>query len=516
MISDSKILNNETLREKLIKRWFRLYFFSFLTAPARYLTKLFISNSLSVADVWILFSIISFIKILNIYNDLWLTESLQYFLPRFLIKRQYNYAKTSIYLSLAVQIFTAIIIATILRFWAPRLSIHYFHWENAIITLKYFCFYFLLINLFQTFQSIFIAIQDTFSCKLIEFIKQWSITLLTIAFFIIWNANIELYSLIMILWLLIGIIIASTIFKKKYSKELLQWKFEYYKPMVKEYIKYALRCFVWLEVSSIFWNIIQQFIIIFLWAEAAGYYSNFTSLYSIITTIIWPIIALVFPMTSEIITKKDTWKLKNIYSIFYTYLTVSILIICCLIIPLWKEIGYTLFGTKFAFSGTLLSYWAIFSLFTIFSAFNFWILAGMWKIKQRIKFMWISLITSIITLISIKWIWIYWWVLALWTWYITLRLLSFIELYKNQKFSVNRWLIINNWLLCIIIWFFLRKAKDLIFISNDSERYYNLIKLIIIALSIWWLFILINNKQIIKLKKFLVNNSTKSFNHKNI
>ena len=303
------ILRDEPLQQKIIKKWFWLYFFSYLTAPALYLTKLFISNSISVADVWILYSIISFIKLLNIYNDLWLTESLQYFLPRFLIKKQYNYAKTSIYISLGVQILTALIIGFILRFWAPWLSVHYFHWENAIITLKYFCFYFLWINLFQTFQSIFIAIQDTFSCKLIEFIKQWCIVWFTVIFFIIWNANIESYSIVMIIWLLIWIIIASIIFKKKYSKELLQWKFEYNKPIAKKYIKYALRCFISLEVYSIFWNIIQQFIIIFLWSESAWYYTNFHSLYTIIMTLIWPIISLVFPMISEYITKKDTWKL---------------------------------------------------------------------------------------------------------------------------------------------------------------------------------------------------------------
>lgn len=505
MKKHTTILNDEPLQTKIIKKWFRLYFFSFLTAPARYLTKLFISNSISVSDVGILYSIISFIKLLNIYNDLWLTESLQYFLPRFLIKKQYNYAKTSIYLSLAMQMLTALIIAFILRFWAPRLSVHYFHWESAVITLKYFCFYFLWINLFQTFQSIFIAIQDTFSCKIIEFIKQWCIVWFTILFFTIWNANIQSYSLVMILWLIIGIITASIIFRKKYSKDLLQWKFEYDKPIVKEYIKYALRCFIWLEVSSIFWNIIQQFIVIFLWAEAAGYYTNFTSLYTISTTIIGPIISLVFPMISEIITKKDYPKLKNIYSLFYTYLTIAIILILSFLIPLGKEVWYTLFGVKFAFSGSLLSYWAIFSLFTIFASFNFWILAWMWKIKKRVKFMWIALLSTLISLISIKRIWIYWGVLALWCWYITLRLLSFLELYNNQPFSVNRKIITKNLSLYVILWIIIRTIKDWIFIMDDKNRYTNLLLLWIIALIMWWIFLLINYKDVIKAKNIILN-----------
>ena len=83
MKEDSKILQDQPLWEKLIKKGFWLYFFSFLAAPAGYLIKLFVSNSISVADVWVLYSILSFVWLLNTYNDLWLTESLQYYLPRF-------------------------------------------------------------------------------------------------------------------------------------------------------------------------------------------------------------------------------------------------------------------------------------------------------------------------------------------------------------------------------------------------------------------------------------------------
>ena len=500
MEQESKILKDQTLWEKLIKKWFWLYFFSFLVAPAGYLIKLFVSNSISVADVWVLYSIVSLISLLNTYNDLWLTESLQYFLPRFLIKKQYNYAKTSIYLSLAAQIFTALIIACVLWFAAPWLATHYFHSESAVIALKYFCFYFLWVNLFQTLQSVFIAIQDTFSQQFVEFIRQWSIFWFTVLFFFTWKASIQWYSLNWILWLLIWIIVALILFHKKYSKELLQWKFEYDKKVAKNYIKYALRCFIWLEISVVFWNLIQQFVIIFLWAEPAWYYTNFVSLFWIVGIIVWPILNLVFPMISEIIAKKDNWKLKMIYSFFYTYLIIAILLLIGFLIPLWKETWYTLLWTKFAFSWVLLSYWVIFTLFSNLTWFNFNVLAWMWKIKERVKFMWVALAVSLLTLISMKRIWIYWWVLALWTWYITLRFLSFRELYKENKFTVNWKLILNNVIICTAMWVVIRKFKDWVFAFDDLERYRNLWKLVLIALWMAWIFWLTNLKQFLALK----------------
>ncbi len=500
MTQKSKILQDQPLWEKLIKKWFWLYFFSFLVAPATYLIKLFVSNSISVADVGVLYSIVSLVSLLNTYNDLWLTESLQYFLPRFLIKKQYNYAKTSIYLSLAVQICTAIIIAWILRFAAPWLATNYFHSESAVIALKYFCFYFLWINLFQTLQSIFIAIQDTFSNQFIEFVRQWSIVWFTMLFFFTGKASVQWYSLNWVLWLIIWIIVALILFRKKHAKELLQWKFEYDKKVAKEYVKYALWCFVWLEVSVIFGNLIQQFVIAFLWSESAWYYTNFNSLFWIVSIIIWPILSLIFPMVSEIIAKKDDWKLKMIYSFFYTYLLIANIFLISFLIPLGKEIGFILLWTKFAFSGVLLSYGAIFTLFSTFTWFNFNVLAGMWKIKERVKFMVIALIVVLLTLISMMWIWIYGWVLALWTGYIVLWALSFGELYKENKFNVNWKLIVNNMIVCAVMWIAIWKMKDWIFVFDDMERYRNLGKLILIALWMWGIFALVNIKQLLVLK----------------
>jgi len=102
-----------------------------------------ISNSLSVEEVGVLYSIVSLIALLNTYNDLGLSEALLYFLPRYRIKKQFNYAKTAVLLGLSAQILTAILIGLLLWFGAPWLSEHYFHHESAVTILRYFCFYFL-------------------------------------------------------------------------------------------------------------------------------------------------------------------------------------------------------------------------------------------------------------------------------------------------------------------------------------------------------------------------------------
>jgi O-antigen/teichoic acid export membrane protein len=84
----------------------------------------------------------------------------------------------------------------------------------------------------------------------------------------------------------VGLIIASIIFYKKYRKRLLQGKIVREKPMLKEYIKYALWCFLGLNIATLFGQIIQQIIIVMIGPEAAGYYTNFLSLFGIAAVIV--------------------------------------------------------------------------------------------------------------------------------------------------------------------------------------------------------------------------------------
>lgn len=500
-VMNQDLLADQPLWEKLIKKGFWLYFFSFLIAPAWYVIKVLISNSVSVADVWVLYSIVGLVTLLSVYNDLGLTESLQYFLPRYWIKKQYNYIKTSIYMSLAVQIFTGLIIACILWFWAPWLATHYFHSPSAEVILKYFCFYFLGINLFQVLQSIFFAFQNTFAQQFVEFIRMWSIVGFTLFFFLTDRADIQWYSLNWILWLAVGILIWLIVFFSKYKKSLLQWKLVFNKPMIKEYTKYALWCFIGLNAAHIFGQIIQQLIIVILWPESAGYYTNFLSLFGISSVIIWPIIGLIFPMVSELIAKKDNNKLKNLFSFFYTHFLVFAFLFAMFMTVLWPEIASVLFGQKFIVSGEMLSWWAIFTISTIFVWFNFSVLAGMGKIKERVKILFISiLLVTISSIVGMYSLWILGPVFALWLSYTLLFILSFRLIYKEIPFGVEWKFIIKNMFLWIglsgILWF----IKSNIFVVDDAMRVSNLWKMVVVGLGFFLVFWLVNYKKVLLLK----------------
>lgn len=492
------LLEDETLSQKLVKKWFWLYFFSLLMWPAGYLIKLMISNSwaVSVADIGVLYSIISLVGFLNVYNDLGLTESLQYFLPRYRVKKQYNNIKTTIRLSFLAQFITAIVIAVILWFGADWLAAHYFQSEAAAQILRFFCFYFLGINLFQTLQSIFIAFQKTFDYQLVEFIKIWWVVGFTALIFFSDKQSITWYALTWLIGLAIWILVAIILYKKKYHRSLMQGEFVYDKPVLKEYVQYALRAFLGLNAGVVFFQLTQQLIILVLGPEAAGYYTNFSSLMNISAIIIWPIIGLIFPMVSELTSKKDDHKIRLLFHFFYTYFFIVALSMAAILITLWPEIAVILFGERFLLSWQLLVAWGIFSVIIILTNFNFSVLAGMWKIKERVKMMAISVgFLFIVTLIGM-YVWqLYWAVIWFWLAYLLLGVLSLVLLRKDVIISVWWKFVIKNIVLLVVLGVVLWVIKWGVFVLDDTMRWANLWKLVVIVLLFYAIFVGFNYKE---------------------
>lgn len=158
-ISEPILFPDEPLKKKLIRNSFWLYFFSFIVAPTGYIIKVIASRELSVEDIGIFYSVLGIISLISTYNDLGLTESMQYFLPHYLIDKNYSKAKSMLVFALISQLVSSVIIIIALLFLAPWLATHYFHSPLALPLLQMFCIYFLIINTFQMVQSLFIATQ---------------------------------------------------------------------------------------------------------------------------------------------------------------------------------------------------------------------------------------------------------------------------------------------------------------------------------------------------------------------
>jgi O-antigen/teichoic acid export membrane protein len=257
--------------------------------------------------------------------------------------------------------------------------------------------------------------------------------------------------------------------------------------------------FLGANAGTLFWQVDQQLIINFLWPKDAGYYSNFFTLLGTYSIIVGPILTLLFPITTELITKNDTTKIRLLQNILYKYFSVFALSIWWLFFATGPMIACILFGTKFLPSWDLLRWIGPALIFNVLISINYSILAGRGLVKERVKILFIALIANIlINVITILGLGrgLYGAVLALAGGWFVLRWLSYRTLHKNEAISFSRKYLWGNALVIWIMTASIRYVSPMIFTENDTFRYHNFLRFLGISIMYYIIIAAANYKSI--------------------
>lgn len=500
-------LQEDSLGKKLMTQTFWVYFFTALAAPIAYATRAIIANKLPLDEVGIFYSVMSLITILASYNDLWLTEAMQYFLPKYRIEKKRDAYKTTFYLTFWLQIITGITGVIIIYLTAPRLAEHHFHSEKAVHILYIFAWYFLWINILQVLGAYFSAFQNVFYAHFLTFSKQTAILCL-ILFSRSTHGAIDgqtiSHATVYGIYITLGI--AACLFISSYRKTFTWGKIRFDTWLLKTQISYARGILLATNAGVLLSNIDQQLVIQFLWAEAAWIYANYMILLVIYGVLTWPFLALIFPIVTELVTKQQREKYTLLQNILYKYYSLLSLIIAGLFVALWPEIAMVFFWTKFSFSGTLISVSAPFLVFNIMLAVNFTFLAGLGKIKQRVHLLIYALVLNIVsnllfllvfdlglrspviaTIISRLFLW-YW---------------SFRSLHTYQPITVAYWFLLKNCAIIVVLTTTIFIYKSWFFVYSNAFRRQNAAYIWGISLLYAAVIVLINRQQIRLLRSYL-------------
>lgn len=489
-----------SLAEKFIKKWFWLYLFSFIVAPMGYIIKIILSTDLSVSEVWLIYGIISLIILVSAYHDLWITESINYFVPKFIWENRYDKVKFLLSYWIIVQIATWVIIASLFFFWSDYLAIKYFESVEAINLLKIFALYFLCVNFFQIISTFFMAIQNTFYTKVVEFTRMWFTLLSTIILFFLDYWNLITYSYAWLFWLIIWTIYAIILFYNKYYKVYLKnISYIHDFTLFKEIIKYSLLVFLWAQAWTILWQIDMQMIIYFLWTKDAWYYTNYLSIIWIPFMIIWPIFWFLFPVISELYGIKDIEKIKLIKSIFTKNFLSIWLVINILFFVFAEIIAQVLFWEKFIMSWTILKYSVLLLLFNYLLQINFQIMSWIWKVRYKLNIMLIAIVTNVImNYFLIINIWVVGASLATWIWWVIIWILSEYYLWKEYRIKYDIINFLKNLLVFSLLWIW--SYYFILPIVSNLWRLSEFFAMLLITVVYIWFFLITN---LVEIKKFI-------------
>lgn len=159
----------------------------------------------------------------------------------------------------------------------------------------------------------------------------------------------------------------------------------YDRELVRKVIRYALWVVLAANVGTVLSQVDMQLIIYLLGTRDAGYYTNYLSIIGIPFIIITPIIGFLFPVISELHGKGDEEKITTIKTLFYKYFAILGIITSMFMFVFGPIIASILFGEKFLMSGVILQYSAFFIVCNFLLQINFQILAGVGRIKERVK-----------------------------------------------------------------------------------------------------------------------------------
>lgn len=501
MTKQQNLLPDQTLAHKLISKWFWLYLFAFLWLPLGYLIRVIISNDLSVWEVGIIYWLLSLIGLLSIFSSLGLSAwALVYFLPKYYINKNTDYVTTIYKIVRYLNIFMTILFSVWFYFFIKYFWDSYISHPDIETILYIFLAVFVFINLANPIQWIFSSFQNIFIQQVSWFLKQTTITIIVWWIFLFWIWTLFNYSIAFLIWNIIFMLILYYYYKKKYYNEINQWKFIKDKSLYKKLLLFWLNALIASNAMIIINNIDMQMLLIFSNSINAWYYTNYMSLIMIMSLFISPILGLIFPIISELNSKKDISKLSLLQDFFYKYFVFFAFSIWVLLVVFWEVLSLILFWENFLYSGVLLKYLWIFWVFQIIFTINLSILAWIWKLNiSRNILVFTMLLNIILNYILIPILWALWaWIATIISW-IIIALFSFYYVNKSTKINFDLLFYIKNVSIILMIWVLFYLIIPSVFILENSYRYTNLLYL----LFMWmWAYIILALLNIWEIKKF--------------
>ena len=365
----------------IYREFFYVYFFSYLAAPLAYFIKIILAKNLSVEQFGILFAIIGFFGLISIFNDLGMSETLNYFGVKFFEKDDFYSLKISFYYSIIMQTLTSIFITIILFLFGQNLLKNFFGVLNFNIFFFFFL-YFIFLNLTKPIKIIF-NVSKKYSYNNVFTFFEKLLTLIFILIFVFLNLDFKYIGLIFFLPIFIlSLIYLHIIFSKDFCN-FKKYKFKFDLKLYKKLLRYAFYVFLGSGATLLLGRIDVLFITYFLEIKYVGFYEIALLLAFIISILLTPIVSYLTPLTKSFIEegKKKSLSilLSNIYKIFF----ILGLPLCIVFTQFPNEIILFLFGQKFIESSTPLVILSIGVFFCMFFQINFPTLAGLGKVKQR-------------------------------------------------------------------------------------------------------------------------------------
>ena len=471
----------------------------FFILPLGYFIRILYAKNLPIELYGLLYAILGIVPLVSMFNDLGFSETLNYFIPRFLVKKNWTKARTAGAYALFIQTITAFLISLIVFFNAAYIADKFFHSPSAVLFIKIFILMFFFYNIAYTLKAFMNGLKEISFVNGMELLRLSLIYIFSLVLiFIIKPIQISTY--LAIIWVgaySLSLIIFGCIFIRRYP-QIAILKINPNKVLFKKMFHYAIYVMFGTGALFILTKIDIVVVTFMLGVQDVAYYTTALSIMSIIPMFLIPISGLILPLVSELNFKKDNKKIKKIIETFYNIILPLVLPFILIFIAYPSLIIKILFTKEFLPSALGIVIFSIASIFNIIYTFNFSLLAAFGLVKQRTKLLYIAaalnLVLDIFLVIYFGYIGV---VIATSLIWVFLSISTFLLIKKRIYFKVYFFKLLKTLLAGFIFLAFVSVLKQLISLNPYIESG------LIIILSLILYFILIIIFKAINLKKTL-------------
>lgn len=487
---------------KLLNQTFRIYMLTIIALPAWYFNKIIISTDLSVAEVWVLYSLLSLMGIIIMYNDLGFKESMVYFLPKFLVEKKHDSVKSTLINMFVIQIVTWGLIAIVLFLTSSFLAQHYFDYPASQTVIQWMTIY-LIVQCLNP-DSIFLVFQDAFWHKLLATINIFGVMCFSICLHFYGYPTIKRFAFAYIMFGCLTLLIGSYVLWHKYLKKM--WQTSSYHRNMQEFvdiIKYSMGVLVSNNLGVLIGSIDLLLIMWLLWPVDAWYYTNSIVLTTILPSLIAPLFAMILPLTSDLHARRLYSQIQYLNSILINHILVLAVVVAWFGIVFGPELAVWLLGEKFRYSWQIAQVWFVGMPIGIMVWIMFIMFAWTGVVMQRIKTLAIGLVINIWCIVwaIMLWRWVYGVVASVIICRLVVAYLSRKHIDHTIKPSIDRSLMIQN----VIVWWGTALLLKYIFASYLIWLSRRMLLACVIGIGIIYILIisLINYSKIYSTYKFL-------------
>lgn len=466
------------------KNFYIYYIMSFMIIPLGFFLRILYSKTLSITEFGLIYSIIGFFTFISAFVQFGLTQSLQYYIPKFYLKKKFDDIRNSLFMSISF-VFSLVLVCLVLIFmFKSFLATNYFKSDLFSDYIFIFFIFFLGNNLLNIISYYYVSMEKVIYSQLLYFFQNSFILIFSFLFF--WFGFENLFGFYVLAWFGFPFLMALFYFVLLYFK----YPFLFEKLPIFDFSLFKkLLNYGFFGILSTFGNIILSQIDIilityFLSLEAVAIYSNALAVVNILFLVTVPVSILFLGEVSKLKESKNIKQVKFYLDKLYNY--GFFLLIPCIFI-FYKFSGLILgliFSKSFVSGSEILSILVCFCIFKIFFQYNINFLNGFGLIKLSTKIiLFVAFLNFLLDLLLINLFGLNGVAFATGFGWFLIFILTFYYLKEKLNWSVNVIYYLKVLFLNIIFVFLFFLFKNYLFFSNF---YLNSFLVITLSFSIYF------------------------------